>query len=233
MEKNEAISRLVGQTSYSIDDLMEIVGILRGEGGCPWDREQTHESIRNDLIEETYEVIEAIDTNNPTLLREELGDLLFQVLFHAQIEREKGSFALDDIITEISAKMIHRHPHVFGSVVVENTGEVLSNWENIKTEEKQRNTVKDKLNAIPPMLPSLMRAQKVVKKSGLYGDISQEELLADIEDQISVLQCQTEPNDTSKMLGKLLFTISAYAQKQGIPAEQALFEEINQFIDKI
>lgn len=228
MKNNEAIRRLLSQNSYDVDDLMEIVGILRGEGGCPWDREQTHESIRNDLIEETYEVIEAIDTQSTSLLREELGDLLFQILFHAQIEKEKGNFELQDIVTDISAKMIHRHPHVFGNVTVENTGEVLSNWENIKTEEKQRNTLTDKLRAIPPMLPALMRAQKVSKKSGVYQDISNDELIKLMQEQLDALK---SGENTSKCLGALLFTASAFAQKQEVVAEQVLFETTNQFID--
>ena len=231
MERTERINRLLQKEKYSIEDLVEIVEILRSEGGCPWDREQTHESIRNDLIEETYEVIEAIDTNQTDLLREELGDLLFQILFHAQIEREKGSFVLDDIITDISAKMIHRHPHVFGEVTVKNTGEVLSNWENIKTEEKQRNTVKDKMNAIPPMLPALMRGQKVVKKSGIYQETTSEQLLSDLREQIAILGTKSDKSDVSQTLGSALLTLTAFAQNQGISAEQSLFEEINRFID--
>ena len=231
MERTEKCNRMVGKERYSVEDLQEIVEILRGEGGCPWDREQTHESIRNDLIEETYEVIEAIDTNQTELLREELGDLLFQILFHAQIEREKGNFVLDDIVSDISAKMIHRHPHVFGEVTVKDTGEVLSNWENIKTEEKQRNTLKDKLNAIPPMLPALMRGQKVVKKSGVYQDATSESLILKLKEQIATLDMKTDKLELSDALGSILLTLTAFAQNKGISAEQSFFEEINRFID--
>ena len=231
MERSERISCLAVQERYSIADLEEVVEILRGEGGCPWDREQTHESIRNDLIEETYEVIEAIDTNQTDLLREELGDLLFQILFHAQIEHEKGSFSLDDIVSDICAKMIHRHPHVFGEVTVKNTGEVLSNWETIKTEEKQRNTLKDKLDAIPPMLPSLMRGQKVVKKSGAYQTASKDDLIAVLKEQIVTLEEKSDAQDISRQLGCTLLTLTAFAQNQGLSAEQSLFEEINRFIE--
>ena len=231
MERNEKINRLVNQERYSMADLEEVVEILRGECGCPWDREQTHESIRNDLIEETYEVIEAIDTNQTALLREELGDLLFQILFHAQIEREKGIFALEDIVSDICAKMIHRHPHVFGEVTVKNTGEVLTNWETIKTEEKQRNTLKDKLKAVPPMLPSLMRGQKIAKKSGIYQGVTKEGLIAELKAQISALEAKSDKQDISCELGHTLLILTAFAQNQGISAEQSLFEEINRFID--
>ena len=145
---------------YSFDDLCLLAKLLRSEGGCPWDREQTHKSIRKDIIEETYEVIEAIDKEDPALMREELGDLLWQVVFHAELEREEGRSDMSDIIHDICSKLVHRHPHVFGTVVADTSDVVLSNWEKIKTEEKQRNTVTSKLESVPPALPALMRAQK-------------------------------------------------------------------------
>ena len=233
MKQTEAIKRLMEQSTYNLQDLKEVVEILRSENGCPWDREQTHESIRNDLIEETYEVIEAIDTKNAHLLREELGDLLFQIIFHAQIETEQNRFVIDDVISDICAKMIHRQPHVFGTVVVENTKEVLSNWDAIKTEEKQRTTLTDKLKAIPPMLPSLMRAQKVAKKSEKYTDAAKEELIAQMQAQLEQMKHTENTETLTKELGTLLFTASAYAHKNGISAEQALFESTNDFIDSI
>ena len=138
--REEKVAYLLGKQpgEYTYEDLLLVVELLRGEGGCPWDMEQTHTSIRNDFIEETYEVIEAIDTANPTLLREELGDVLLQVVFHARIEEEAGSFSMSEVANDICAKLIHRHPHVFGEVTVSGTGEVLSNWDKIKSEEKQR-----------------------------------------------------------------------------------------------
>ena len=134
MSCREEILSLMKKTHYDFEDLVSITRILRSEEGCPWDREQDHHSTRVCLIEETYEVAEAIDNEDPALLREELGDLLFQILFHAQIEDEKGVFDVTDVVDDISKKMVHRHPHVFGNVQVENSGEVLKNWENIKTE---------------------------------------------------------------------------------------------------
>ena len=122
--------------NYKFEDLRAIMEMLRGEGGCPWDREQTHKSIRKDLIEETYEVIEAIDNDDAHLLCEELGDLLLQVVFHARISEEAGEFNADDVADGICKKLILRHPHVFGDVQVSSSGEVLDNWEKIKKEEK-------------------------------------------------------------------------------------------------
>ena len=117
---------------YSIDDLRKIIEILRSENGCPWDKVQTHESIRTDLIEETYEVCEGIDKNSPEMLREELGDLLLQIVFHAQIERENGTFDFDDVCNDICQKLVYRHPHVFGEVKVDGSEEVLKNWDALK-----------------------------------------------------------------------------------------------------
>ena len=138
MKKEERVKALLAKEKYSFEDLVEILSVLRGEGGCPWDREQTHKSIRNNLIEETYEVIEAIDTENPELMREELGDVLMQVVFHADMAKEEGTFEIGDVTDEVCKKLIHRHPHVFGDLVAETSGKVLEAWEAIKSEEKSR-----------------------------------------------------------------------------------------------
>ena len=129
MTTDEKIRYLLEKKSYGFDDLVLLVEVLRSDKGCPWDREQDHKSIRKDLIEETYEVVEAIDTENPTLLREELGDVLLQVVFHAQIEREVERFTMDDVANDICVKLIHRHPHVVGEVSADTSDKVLSNWE--------------------------------------------------------------------------------------------------------
>ena len=136
MTIEEKINLLTNKKEYSFDDLVILVEVLRSEKGCPWDREQSHQSIRKDFIEETYEVIEAIDTEDPKLLREELGDVLLQVVFHARIEEESGRFTMDDVANDICAKLIHRHPHVFGTVEADTSEKVLANWEVIKSEEK-------------------------------------------------------------------------------------------------
>lgn len=156
---------LVNEKKHDFDSLVSLTAALREPGGCPWDREQTHKSVRGCLIEETYEVVEGIDKDDKALLCEELGDLLFQVLFHARIEEEQGNFDIGDVIDGITEKMINRHPHVFGSVKVSGTGEVLDNWDAIKKEEKSLESDADQLRRVPPYLPALMRAQKIQKKA--------------------------------------------------------------------
>ena len=154
---------------YTIDDLIEIVAILRSKDGCPWDKEQTHTSIRMDFIEEVYEAVEAIDLQDPVLLREELGDVLLQVIFHCQIEREQQAFSFDEVCNDICQKLIVRHPHVFDTVTVSGTGEVLKNWDAIKKETKGQKTFTDTLESVAKSLPALMRAQKVGKRAERAG----------------------------------------------------------------
>ena len=151
---------------YDINDLLEVMKILRSENGCPWDREQTHKSIRADLIEETYEVVEAIDNDDPALLREELGDLLLQVVFHARIAEEDGIFNFSDVCNDVCEKMIVRHPHVFADVKADNTEEVLKNWDAMKMQTKDQKTPAQSMDSVARTLPSLMRAQKLSKKAG-------------------------------------------------------------------
>lgn len=159
----------VNKEKFDINDLLEIMKILRSENGCPWDREQTHKSIRADLIEETYEVVEAIDNDDPVLLREELGDLLLQVVFHSRIAKEEGYFDFNDVCNDVCEKMIVRHPHVFADVKAENTEQVLKNWDEIKMQTKSQKTPAESMDSVARTLPSLMRAQKLSKKAGKYG----------------------------------------------------------------
>lgn len=154
---------------YNIDDLLRILEILRSPEGCPWDKVQTHESIRTDLIEETYEVCEGIDKDSPEMLREELGDLLLQIVFHAQIEREKGTFDFDDVCNDICQKLVYRHPHVFGEVKADNCDEVLKNWDALKRESKHQDTFTDTLESVPKNFPALLRGEKVCKRAARAG----------------------------------------------------------------
>ena len=140
---------------YNVYDLTEIVKALRSENGCPWDKEQTHASIRNNFLEEVYEVMEAIDLDNVEMMREELGDVLLQVVFHSVMETEKGSFDLDDVADEVCKKLIERHPHVFGTVKVNGTDDVLTNWENIKQKSKGQESYTDTLNSVPQVFPPI------------------------------------------------------------------------------
>lgn len=235
MNISEMKKALLQKSQYDFDDLVEIVKILRSPEGCPWDKEQDHKSIRNGLIEETYEVIEAIDTEDPVLLREELGDVLLQIVFHAGIEEDAGRFDIDNVANDICAKLIHRHPHVFGDVSVENTEQVLSNWEQIKSEEKERVTVTDKLRSIPPMLPALMRATKVGKKASMF-DFETTELVMDkiAEEMVEVseavesgVQC-----DIEEEIGDLLLTVTSLCRKLDVDAEAALNKATEKFINR-
>ncbi|NLW57055.1 MAG: nucleoside triphosphate pyrophosphohydrolase [Firmicutes bacterium] len=155
-------------SSSELQRLVEIMQRLRGENGCPWDREQTHLSLRPYLLEEAYEVLEAIEENSPAHLREELGDLLLQVVFHAQIAEEQGEFTLADVLSELNAKLIRRHPHVFGGQEVAGVKGALANWEQIKTAEKEEKPA-SLLDGIPNTFPALMRAEKLQRKAAGVG----------------------------------------------------------------
>lgn len=220
---------------YNFDDLCLLADLLRREGGCPWDREQTHKSIRKDIIEETYEVIEAIDNGDPELMREELGDLLWQVVFHAQLEREEGRSDMSDIIHDICAKLVHRHPHVFGTVVAETSDVVLSNWEKIKTEEKQRNTVTSKLQSVPPALPALMRAQKVGKRASFFDFANADEVFVKLDEEVRELKEAVDSGDkqaVNEEFGDVLFTAVSLARKLGVDSEEALTFATEKFISR-
>lgn len=193
---------------YTCADLEEIVKLLRAPGGCPWDREQTHKSIRRDLLEEAYEVAEAIDQESPEHLQEELGDLLLQVVFHAVLAREEGLFDLDDVADGICKKLIYRHPHVFGDVRVDSTGEVLKNWEELKKKEKHQSSQADAVDSVARSLPALWRAEKVQKKAAKVGfdwpDVSG--ALDKVEEETAELRDAMAGNgNAAEELGDLLF----------------------------
>ena len=231
MLKSEKVEKILSKTKYKFDDLCLILEILRGEGGCPWDAEQTHESIRKNFIEETYEVIEAIDNNDKALLREELGDVMLQVVFHTQMEKEVGCFDIDDVANDVCAKLIHRHPHIFGDVKAETADEVLTNWEAIKNAEKSRETTYDKLSSVPPMFPALMRASKVSKKSGEFKNIPIEITSMQVANIINEIAKNPE-NISSEKMGEALFLISAISSKCDLDPEEALVRYTNSFIEK-
>ena len=158
---------------YGIDDLLKVMQILRSENGCPWDKVQTHESIRTDLIEECYEVCEGIDQNSPEILREELGDLLLQIVFHTQIEAEQKHFDFQDVCNDICQKLIYRHPHVFGEgekkIKADTEDEVLKNWDALKKASKKQETYTETLESVPKTLPALLRGEKVCKRAARAG----------------------------------------------------------------
>ena len=220
--------------SYRCEDLIEIVRILRAPGGCPWDAEQTHESIRKNFIEETYEVIEAINKNNPAMLREELGDVLLQVALHTQMEAEQGSFTFDDVCDEIVKKLIIRHPHVFGDVRVDSTDEVLTNWDAIKRQTKAQKTTAESMASVPRELPALMRAQKLQHKAAKVGFDwdSVEGALQKVEEETNeAAQAlgQNDPAHITEELGDLLFAVVNVCRFAGVDAEEALTEASDKF----
>lgn len=222
---------------YDIEDLLEIVRLLRGEGGCPWDREQTHKSIKTDFIEETYEVIEAIDLEDAALLREELGDVLLQVVFHCSIEDDAGSFKFSDVCDEICKKLIVRHPHVFGDTLVKSTEDVLKNWDSIKMETKGQETYTDTLNSVAASLPALMRAQKVGKRAMRAGmDFkSPEDAIACITLEKAELDEAVATGDKQNIeeeIGDMLFSCVNAARHLGIDAELALKSSTEKFIQR-
>ena len=222
---------------YRIGDLVDIVRLLRGEGGCPWDREQTHKSIKSDLIEETCEVIEAIDLEDKALLREELGDVLLQVVFHCRIEEETESFNFDDVCDEICKKLIIRHPHVFGDVTANTTDQVLKNWDAIKMETKGQEKYTDTLTSVAKSLPALMRAQKVGKRAMRAGMDFRcaEDAVACISNEKAELDAAIANGDKANIeeeIGDLLFSCVNAARHLGVDAEQALKDSTEKFIKR-
>ena len=221
--------------SYDVRDLEEIVRILRAPGGCPWDAEQTHESIRRNFLEEAYEAVEAIDEKNPDHLKEELGDVLLQVLFHARMEQEAGRFNLDDVADGVCKKLIYRHPHVFGDVSVTGTGEVLTNWEELKRKEKGQATNTDALDAVARSLPALWRAEKVQKKAKKAGfdwpDISG--ALDKLSEELDELKTAVaQGTNVEEELGDLLFSAVNVSRFLKADPEVALGKATDKFISR-
>lgn len=223
--------------NYNVYDLVEIIKMLRGEGGCPWDMVQTHESIRKDFIEETYEVIEAINKQSVEMLREELGDVLMQVVFHTQIETEKGNFNIDDVADEICKKMIIRHPHVFGDVTADTVDDVLINWDIIKRDTKGQKTTSEAIDSIPRELPALMRAGKVQKKAAKAGfDWTEVSGALDrLEDEVRELKeaiKDGKQEEISDELGDVLFSAVNVSRFVDVEAEQALTDSTDKFVGR-
>lgn len=220
---------------YNVDDLRLIMKELRSEHGCPWDKEQDHKSIRMDVLEEAYEVMEAIDSENSDLLKEELGDLMLQVVFHSEIESEKGVFNLDDVADGICKKLIYRHPHVFGDLNVSNSAEVLKNWDALKSKSKNEEKASDRLKSVPKLLPALMRGEKVGKRAANVGfDFSDtNEVIERLKSEISELEEAIKVQSDIKIeeeLGDILFSCTNLSRFLKKDSEKALTFAINKFI---
>lgn len=222
----------VSKRSYDLHDLEEIVRILRAPGGCPWDREQTHQSIRRNFLEEAYEAVEAIDENSSEHLKEELGDVLLQVVLHSAIAEEDGWFDLNGVADGICKKLIYRHPHVFGDVSVSSTGEVLANWEQLKRKEKGQQSNADAVDSVARSLPALWRAEKVQKKAAKCGfdwpDVSgaMDKLAEESEELSAAIRGEGNP---AEELGDLLFAAVNAARFLHLDPEDCLNAATDKF----
>ena len=224
-----------GEKKKTFADLVELMERLRGPGGCPWDKEQTHESIKSCLVEETYEVLEAIDDKNAEHLKEELGDLLFQVIFHSKMASEKKHFNINDVVDTVVRKLTHRHPHVFtGDKSAKTSGQVLDQWQKIKLAEKGYEHRKSVVDGIPKALPALQKAHTVQKKVAKVGfdwpHVDQviakvDEELAEVRDALK----ENNPAHVAEELGDLLFSVANLSRFLGLESENVLHQTIRKF----
>lgn len=212
----------------SLPRLVEVMQRLLGEGGCPWDREQTLETLRPYIVEEAFEVVDAIDRGSPELLREELGDLLMQVVFCSELARAADQFVLDDVIAGIADKLVRRHPHVFGDAKVSGSGEVLANWERIKAEEKKG---RGALEGVPVAMPALTRAVRIGEKAARVGydwpDAAG--VRAKVDEELRELDAAADREAEERELGDLLFAIASFARKRALDPEAALRRALDRF----
>jgi tetrapyrrole methylase family protein/MazG family protein len=218
-----------GEEDY-LTQLVKVIHRLQEPDGCPWDREQTHQSLARHLLEETHEALEAIDSGDPERLREELGDLLLQVVFHAEIGAREGAFDIDDVAQSVVDKLIKRHPHVFGDVKVSSADEVLVNWERIKAEEKGEHPVD---HEIPPSLPALARASKVQRRAAGTGFDwrTREGALSKVREELDELE-NAPPQRVEEEMGDLLFAVASLGRKMNADPETALRKATNRFAER-
>ena len=222
---------------YNVDNLLRIVKLLRGPDGCPWDKKQTHHSIRQHVIEEAYEVVDAIDNDDVDNLVEELGDLLLQVVFHAELGSEEGYFNFSDVVTDVCKKMYFRHPHVFGDVKADDAEEALTSWENSKLKEKNLTTYTDNLKNVPKALSTLSRSYKIQKRAAEVGFDWSDAWGAVLKIKEELLEFIEEYNNHNienmeEEFGDLLFALVNFARFEKINPDIALNKTINKFIDR-
>jgi len=226
---------------YTFGDFTEIINMLRSENGCPWDREQTHESLKPCMTEEAYELLSSINIYYKSgyyeNMREELGDILLQVVMHSQIASEEGLFSVEDVIQEICEKMIRRHPHVFGNVIAKDSEKVLTNWDDIKSKEKEgKEWITSPLREIPEEFPSLIRAPKVLKKiDKLYTPMKSYEdsvrTIIEESENLPLLSLELESARLEKSLGNILIELSNISRLKRIPLEQLLSDKLEELIN--
>lgn len=225
------------KSQYNFDDLIKIVRVLRAPGGCPWDMEQTHKSIRANFIEETYEAIEAIDTEDTELLKEELGDVMLQVAMHAEMENEQGTFDINDVIDGVCKKLVVRHPHVFDDLSANNTGEALSNWDAVKMQTKSQKTQTEAMLSVSRALPSLMRSAKIQGKAAKVGfdwesvDGAVDKLYEECDELKEAIKNNDKANQREE-LGDVLFSAVNVARFLDIDSEHALYDACDKFTNR-
>lgn len=230
------MEKFTGKDKYCLTDLVALIEILRDPvTGCPWDKEQTHASIRQNMIEEAYEAAEAIDRGDRELLREELGDVLLQVLLHAEMERQSGGFDIEAVADRLCRKLILRHPHIFDTIKVDGSREVLNNWEEIKRREKNQKTGSDAIEDVPHAMPALMRSQKVQKRAAYVGfgypDI--DGAMKDLESEVSELKAAIAGRgDAAEEIGDVMFAAVNVARHAGVDAELCALRSCEKFIDR-
>ena len=222
---------------YDFNDLLSIITLLRAPGGCPWDREQTHFSIKKNFIEETYEVVEAINKESAEMLREELGDVLLQIALHCEMESEKGSFDFNDVVDELVKKLVIRHPHVFGNVVAENEEQALDSWNTAKAESKKQKSQTESMLSVPRELPALMRAQKIQHKAAKAG-FDWDELggAADkLYEELDELKLAISKGDSAEIeeeFGDVLFSCVNISRFLKLDSEEALTRSTDKFLSR-
>ena len=223
---------------YGWEDFLEVMRLLRSEEGCPWDRVQTHDSIRRNFLEETYEALDALDRDNAADMREELGDVLMQVAFHAQIEAERGRFTMEDVVDAVTRKLLYRHPHVFESAEASGGEEALANWEARKRQEKGHASTADAIEAVPHTLPALWRAEKIQKKAAKAGfdwdnaSHAQDKLEEEVRELREALErggSTDAPHGVREETGDALFIAASVARMNGVDPEDALHRACDKF----
>ena len=216
-------------SQYGFNDLIEIMAKLRAPNGCPWDREQTHESILNCLIEESYEFIDAVHKSDLSNMKEELGDLLLQIVFHSQMANESGKFSIQDVIQELAEKLVRRHPHVFGNLALTDADQVNKQWELIKKQEKPEREESSKMDKIPPGLAPLLKAQKAQKQAAKIGFDWKDETgpMSKLQEEIEEIQELIDQKGSEKLqneIGDLLFSAVNLARHLNVDPHQALVQ---------
>lgn len=231
--RNRARAELAAQRGETLPRLVALMQRLLGPGGCPWDREQTMESLRPFVVEEAHEVVDAIDRGSPEDLRQELGDLLLQIVFLTELARARGWFGPDDVVDAICEKMLRRHPHVFGEATAASAEEVLAQWERGKAEERaERGERGGALDGVPVAMPALLRAARIAEKAARVGfdwpDVAA--VRTKIDEELRELDAATTPERRHQELGDVLFAIASWARKSGLDPEAALRGALDRFM---